>query len=58
RATADRWVVVHGGRVVGMGMPRELLRDESLIRMGALHPVGPLGSNGDRMDGYGRFRGP
>ena len=41
-ATADRWVVVHGGRVVGMGTPRELAQDESLIRMGALHPIGPL----------------
>lgn len=41
-ATADRWVVVHGGRVVGMGMPRELFRDESLIRMGALYPMGSL----------------
>lgn len=45
-ATADRWVVVHGGRVVGMGTPRELARDESLIRMGAIHPIGPLHSLG------------
>jgi len=45
-ATAGRWVVVHGGRVVGMGTPRELVRDESLIRMGALHPIGPLHSIG------------
>ena len=38
-ATADRWVVVHEGRVVGEGAPRELAADESLIRMGALHPL-------------------
>jgi len=41
-AVASRWVVVHRGRVVGMGVPRELTRDESLIRMGALHPMGDV----------------
>jgi energy-coupling factor transport system ATP-binding protein len=52
-ATADRWVVVHGGRVVGMGTPRELAQDESLIRMGALHPIGPLGSVGTAAEWIG-----
>ena len=41
-ATASRWVVVHEGRVVGTGAPRELARDESLMRMGALHPLGDV----------------
>ncbi|MBT3256059.1 MAG: ABC transporter ATP-binding protein [Deltaproteobacteria bacterium] len=39
-AAASRWVVVHEGRVVGTGAPRELARDESLMRMGALYPMG------------------
>jgi len=47
-AAASRWVVVHGGRVVGMGAPRELAQDASLIRMGALHPIG------DALVGEGR----
>jgi len=38
-ATAERWVVLHEGRVVGLGVPGELLEDKSLIRMGALYPV-------------------
>ena len=38
-ATAHRWVVVFEGRVVGAGAPRELLSDDALIRMGALHPM-------------------
>jgi energy-coupling factor transport system ATP-binding protein len=41
-AVATRWVVVCGGRVVGSGTPKELAQDESLIRMGALHSMGPL----------------
>ena len=35
-ATAERWLVVHGGRVVGAGTPEELADDKVLIRMGAL----------------------
>ena len=36
QATADRWIVLLDGRVVGDGSPQELLSDEKLIRMGAL----------------------
>ncbi|MBW1888688.1 MAG: hypothetical protein JRI52_10130 [Deltaproteobacteria bacterium] len=36
QATADRWIVLLDGRVVGDGSPQELLSDEELIRMGAL----------------------
>ncbi len=35
-ATARRWVVVHGGKVVATGPPRELAKDENLLKMGAL----------------------
>jgi energy-coupling factor transport system ATP-binding protein len=48
-ATAQRWVVVYHGRVVGEGTPEELVRDESLTRMGALHPIGP-GVAGERVE--------
>ncbi len=48
-ATAQRWVVVYQGRVVGEGTPRELVRDESLTRMGALHPIG-RGVAGETVD--------
>ncbi len=36
KATADRWVVLHGGRVVADGSPQNLLADDQLIRLGAL----------------------
>jgi len=36
QATADRWIVLLDGKVVGDGSPQELLSDEELIRMGAL----------------------
>lgn len=35
-ATADRWVVVYQGEVVGVGSPSELGRGDILIQMGAL----------------------
>lgn len=35
-ATAERWLVLYGGRVVGAGPPEELVGDTALIRMGAL----------------------
>ena len=35
-ATAERWIVVHEGRIVGDGPPGEVLNDETLIQMGAL----------------------
>ena len=50
-AAASRWVVVYGGRVVGTGDPRELARDESLIRMGAIYPIGD--SSGEGWTGTG-----
>ena len=36
RATADRWIVLIDGRVVGDGSPQDLWHDERLIRLGAL----------------------
>ena len=36
QATADRWIVLHDGRVVADGAPQDLLCDEQLIRVGAL----------------------
>ena len=36
QAVADRWIVLHSGRVVADGPPINLLRDQQLIRMGAL----------------------
>ncbi|UCG14540.1 MAG: ABC transporter ATP-binding protein [Deltaproteobacteria bacterium] len=38
KATADRWIVLHEGRVVADGGPEEILRNEELFRMGALGP--------------------
>ena len=35
-ATAERGIVVHEGRVVGEGPPERLLKDETLLQMGAL----------------------
>ncbi len=35
-ATAERWIVVHEGQVVGDGPPDRLSKDEALIQMGAL----------------------
>ena len=35
-ATAERWLVLYGGRVVGTGPPEVLTGDPALIRMGAL----------------------
>ena len=37
RATADRWVVLHEGRVVADGSPQDLWQNEDLIRLGALN---------------------
>ena len=37
-ATADRWIVLHEGRVVADGLPEEVLQDEELVRLGALGP--------------------
>jgi energy-coupling factor transporter ATP-binding protein EcfA2 len=36
QATADRWIVLHEGRVVGDGAPDDLRNDEKLIRLGAI----------------------
>ncbi len=36
RATADRWVILHEGRVVADGSPRDLLNDRQLIHSGVL----------------------
>lgn len=36
RATADRWIVLHDGRLIADGYPRELCRDEYLVRIGAM----------------------
>jgi energy-coupling factor transporter ATP-binding protein EcfA2 len=35
-ATAGRWIVVHGGKVVAAGPPRELAKDKNLLDTGAL----------------------
>ena len=35
-ATAERWIVLQGGRKVGDGRPEELMRDGDLIRLGAI----------------------
>ncbi|MFH1243766.1 MAG: ATP-binding cassette domain-containing protein [Pseudomonadota bacterium] len=35
-AIARRWIILHEGRVVGDGSPHELMRNEELIRMGAI----------------------
>jgi energy-coupling factor transporter ATP-binding protein EcfA2 len=36
QAVADRWIVLHEGRVVADGAPEDLWRDEGLIRLGAI----------------------
>jgi energy-coupling factor transporter ATP-binding protein EcfA2 len=36
RATTERWIVLHEGKVVGDGSPETLCYDEELIRMGAI----------------------
>ena len=36
KATADRWIVLHEGRVVADGSPQNLLADDRLIRLVAL----------------------
>ena len=38
-AVADRWVVLHQGKVAGVGPPGDLWDDEGLIQLGALPPV-------------------
>ena len=38
QAVADRWIVLHDGRVVADGSPKELWGDERLIQLGALPP--------------------
>jgi energy-coupling factor transporter ATP-binding protein EcfA2 len=35
-ATADRWIVLHEGRLVADGSPRDLCHDEGLVRIGAM----------------------
>jgi len=40
QAAADRWIVLHNGRVAADGPPVDLLRDQQLIHMGALHSPG------------------
>ncbi len=55
-ATASRWVVLHGGRVVGTGAPRELARDD-IIHMGALRPMGGVLGEGWSGTGGSRDRG-
>lgn len=36
QAVADRWIVLHEGRVVADGSPHAILGDEELIRLGAI----------------------
>ena len=38
RAIADRWLILHDGRVVADGSPEDLWEDKSLIQLGALPP--------------------
>ena len=38
QALADRWIVLHDGRVVADGSPEDLWGDERLIQLGALPP--------------------
>ena len=35
-AVADRWIVLHDGKVVADGSPEGLRRDERVLRLGAL----------------------
>jgi energy-coupling factor transport system ATP-binding protein len=35
-ATSERWIVMHDGRIAEVGSPQALVRNEALIRMGAL----------------------
>ncbi len=44
QATAGRWIVVHGGKLVAAGPPRELAKDENLLKTGALgsHEWAPI----------------
>jgi energy-coupling factor transport system ATP-binding protein len=35
-ATADRWIVLHEGKIVADGSPRAVRHDEELIRLGAI----------------------
>jgi energy-coupling factor transport system ATP-binding protein len=42
-AVAERWIVLHDGKVVGDGSPEELRGDERVLRLGAL---GRYGENG------------
>ena len=42
-AVADRWIVLHDGKVVADGSPQELRRDERVLQLGAL---GRQGDNG------------
>ncbi len=39
QAVADRWIVLHNGRVVADGSPKDFRHDQQLIRMGALDPL-------------------
>jgi energy-coupling factor transport system ATP-binding protein len=43
RAIADRWIVLHDGRLIADGSPEDLWGDERLIQLGALPP--PEGQN-------------
>ena len=40
RAIADRWIVIHDGRIVADGSPEDLRGDEELIQLGALPSPG------------------
>lgn len=39
QAVADRWIVLHEGRVVGDGAPEDLRGDKRLVQLGALPPL-------------------
>ena len=36
QAVADRWIVLHDGRIVGDGAPEDLRGDKRLVQLGAL----------------------
>ncbi len=52
-ATAQRWVVVHQGRVAAEGSPHELAENETLIRTGALYPIKAVEAFSHRDGGHG-----
>ena len=52
RACADRWVVLHEGSIVADGPPEDLLSDEILIRLGALHNAENEDASSNLLRGY------